>query len=81
MFFQNFSNEVIKTSVKLWELLDHNFIDDFCSFVFHNLMDSIIYTISWVLSFFNKGFNKAKKASIEGKPGIVESPGKLIIAF
>jgi hypothetical protein len=30
---------------------------------------------------FNNGFNNERKASIEGKPGIVESPGKLIIAF
>jgi len=28
-----------------------------------------------------RGFSKAKKASIEGKPGIVESPGKFIIAL
>ena len=48
-----------------------------------------LYIISWILlliwyagfwSFFNKGFKRAKKASIEGKPGM-ESPGKLIIAL
>lgn len=32
-------------------------------------------------NFLSKGFNKAKKASMDGKPGIVESPGKFIIAF
>lgn len=45
---------------------------------------------SWILllilyagfcNFLSKGLSNAKKASIDGKPGIVESPGKLIIAL
>jgi len=32
-------------------------------------------------NFLSKGLSKAKKASIDGKPGIVESPGKLIMAL
>jgi hypothetical protein len=34
-----------------------------------------------VCNFLRSGFRRAKNASIDGKPGIVESPGKLIIAF
>ena len=46
--------------------------------------------ISWILllilyagfcNFFSNGFKRAKKASMDGKPGIVESPGKLIMAL
>jgi len=39
----------------------------------------ISYAGFW--SRLRRGFKIARKASIEGKPGIVESPGKFIMAF
>jgi len=54
MFFQNSSDQIIKSRIEIRELLNHYFINDFSGLVIHDLMDSVIKSVSWGLQFFKQ---------------------------
>ena len=66
MPFKNFADQISKAIVKFGELFYHHFVDYSCTLVLHYLMNSIIYRVSWVLQFLQKGVEQGQE-SINGR--------------